>query len=223
MTFFNLLDMISTWYCMPDLYFEANPIVAKYKLGWPGLLTVVFLWQGFYTVIVWFRCYKFTPRDYSAKKNNRFIHLLGIYFSGSTLSMKKWKWKEWKESSYALLNYLGFYFPIIYCSSKLLISISNFNLGIVIRHSKVEYLPNGWATFHINTDNFLYTSKFGRRMAEFADLSFEAFDKFHSLSLTACGLIILIYFVRKEWKRARSFPIGSPEGKEAAESHLTVV
>jgi hypothetical protein len=202
MTLLNLLDILTTYFAMPDLYNEANYWVRKFNLGWPGLITVLIVWQMIYTLPSMYRCFWYTPIVYEVQIDS-YWQLINYYsFKSKRLILLPNK-KQFFFFMRHLANFLGYYCPRYYCTSKVLVSVDNFLQGLVYRDAIHVVKENGWTTLTLDSNSFFYKNKIGEMILWYTDLNYSQVLFFQNTVLLAVFLVTSLLFFRKEMLRAK--------------------
>jgi hypothetical protein len=209
MTLWNVLDILMTYFAMPDLYNEANYWVRKLDLGWPGLITVLVVWQVIFTLPSIYRCYWNIPVNYNEKITN-YYQLINYYaFRSKKLVILPNK-TQFVLFGKSITNFLGYYCPRYYCTSKVLVTIDNFLRGLIYRDAIHVVKKDGWTTLTLDTNSFYYKTKIGNMILWYTDLNYSQVLFFQNTILLMLFFILSVLFFRKEMQKINQHHISAP-------------
>lgn len=196
----NLLDIAMTYFAMPDLYHEANYWVREHQFGWPGLITVLLIWQIIYTIPLAYRCFWYKPVIYEMPINN-YWQLLNYYSFKQTKTIFFPNRIQLIHFIKSIGNFLGYYWPRYYCLSKTLVIIDNFFQGLVYRNAIAIQRKDGWSTLTLDSKSFFYTHPIGKLILRYTDLNHSQILAFQNTVLLIAFVLVIIFFLKSEMSR----------------------
>lgn len=201
-TFINIADICSTYYVTPDLSNEGNYWVQKYSLGWTGFLFVMIVYQIIYMVPYYYHTEIFKKPKYAYRKSNNLIEVIRIYFISDPRIDNFFK--KSLNCLKGVFNYAGYHCILFYIASKLLFTINNVLMGMLLKNATLLSITNGVKNLHIDGKTPFWSSNIGKLLIWYSQFDLETKNLFQyklSLSFEVC---IFLYFVLHTYKMAVS-------------------
>ena len=207
MTIVNMLDMVTTYYVSPSLEYESNIWIKHLSLNFYGLVLVSIFFQLLNTFPLWYFCFRFKNADYDRRRKNNLYEIARIYlFNGITFNKTKCFLNRIIS---VITSFLGYYLPIQYIISKIVVSASNFTIGYFFRHVTINRKVGIDVDITYDHTNQLWQNLYGKFMLFYMQCSPGQKLTLQNLVTSSFATLFCFYFFIYEYKKAVSTPIGN--------------
>lgn len=200
MTIVNILDMVSTYYVSPSLEYESNIWVKFLSLNFGGLIFVSFFFQLLNTFPLWYYCFEFKNANYANRKKNTLNEIARIYlFNGVTFQRTKFFLNRIVS---VITSFLGYYLPVQYIISKIIVSANNVTIGYFFRNVTINKKVGIDVDITYDKANQLWQTLYGKFMLFYMQCTpIQKLNLQNLITSSSVTLFCLLFFVL-EYKKA---------------------